>query len=555
MPISSAPPPFISVQLDPTKGSDKSIEGASSNPANLAGKEQMQKKVEEVAATKKSKARSREGEVKGQWWPCTTTEDELRIFEAEGFLQPGSWRVVLGALSPAIEAREWVLTRALVERGFSLPPSDFFSEILEPYKLQPHNISPNSVLAIANHVILCEGHLRDISDPASSKTLPTFKDGPASETPAWTNCPHISESPTLTRMVRRIYKLTESGLSGKDLTLSWFNKRIQPLQHRNRLMYEYSGRDDTMRATKDNLSSDALDKRLRVMIKIPRDVHSHVCQFDIYTDGAGTAIDSLDEKDLGTLTRVLHAGMSNLEAASNAEIPDSAPPAKRKRGAASGSASKRACETPSVAATKKLEKEKQCLKEIDTGKGSQATIERFFNKPSEVAGSKPQKKKLKPSPASMPITQEVEVPPKPSSSDAQDPKNVINLDDIPTPNADSGKDASSSKPPLEEPESASAEAPANDAAKKLSLSGATVWGSAETEQQDLATLEDNLRVFFVKHKAVRQNTRQLHEDLRTLVLEQKAEIERLNKKEAEDRHAIIFLETRLKNNEGMCPPY
>nr|XP_051229147.1 uncharacterized protein LOC127346949 [Lolium perenne] len=37
--------------------------------------------------------------------------------------------------------------------------------------------------------------------------------------------------------------------------------------------------------------------------------------------------------------------------------------------------------------------------------------------------------------------------------------------------------------------------------------------------------------------------------MRTLVLEQKAEIERLNKKELEDRQAIIHLETRLKNNE------
>jgi hypothetical protein len=49
----------------------------------------MEKKVEEVGA-KKSKARSREGEVKGQWWPCTTTEGELRNLEAEGFLQPES---------------------------------------------------------------------------------------------------------------------------------------------------------------------------------------------------------------------------------------------------------------------------------------------------------------------------------------------------------------------------------------------------------------------------------------------------------------------------------
>ncbi len=66
MPISSAPPPFIPVQLDPSKGSGKTIEGATSNPADLAGKKQMEKKVEEASA-KKLKARSREGEVKGQW--------------------------------------------------------------------------------------------------------------------------------------------------------------------------------------------------------------------------------------------------------------------------------------------------------------------------------------------------------------------------------------------------------------------------------------------------------------------------------------------------------
>jgi hypothetical protein len=232
-------------------------------------------KVEEVNVMK-SKARSREGEVKGQWCPCTTTESELRNLEVEGFLQPGSWWTVPGALIPTPEAGEWVLTKALVERGFSLPLSDFFTEILKAYNLQPHNISPNSILAITNHVTLCEGHLRvtpelplfqyyfsvkketvtqtsslascgsitfkirpgriyphtyrhesvrywsrgfiyvkDVSDPTSQKTLPDFKDGPANETPAWTNCPHLSESPQLTRAVRRICKLMEQGLSGR----------------------------------------------------------------------------------------------------------------------------------------------------------------------------------------------------------------------------------------------------------------------------------------------------------------------------------------------------
>jgi hypothetical protein len=204
----------------------------------------MEKKAEEAAA-KKSKARARDSEAKGKWWPCTTMETKLRNLEAEGFLKPGSWRTIPGSLTPAPEAGEMVVTKALVERGFSFPPNDFFSEILKAYGLHPHNISPNSILAISNHVTLCEGHLRvtpelslfqyffsvkkekvpqtsslatcgtitfklcpsrvyphtnhhesawywsggffylkDVSDPASARVLPAFKNGPASETPA-----------------------------------------------------------------------------------------------------------------------------------------------------------------------------------------------------------------------------------------------------------------------------------------------------------------------------------------------------------------------------------
>jgi hypothetical protein len=51
------------------------------------------------------------------------------------------------------------MTKTLVEGGFSLPPRDFFAEVLKTNKLQPHNISPNNFLAISNHVTLCEGHL------------------------------------------------------------------------------------------------------------------------------------------------------------------------------------------------------------------------------------------------------------------------------------------------------------------------------------------------------------------------------------------------------------
>ncbi|KAK1601285.1 hypothetical protein QYE76_018130 [Lolium multiflorum] len=389
-PISSGPQVFVPAHLEPQKDFGKDIEGTSANPEDLPGADQTEKKAEE-AATKKSKARARDSEAKGKWWPCTTTQNELYNLEAEGFLKPGSWRTTPGALTPAPEAGEWVVTKALVERGFSLPPSDFFLEILKAYELQPHHISPNSFLAISNHVALCEGHLRvtpelplfqfyflvkkekiaqtstlatcagvtfklrpgrayphtdrkesvrywsgkffylkDVADPTSPKVLPEFKDGPPSEIPAWSHCPHLSESPQLTRA--------------------------------------------------DNLSADALDKRLRVLIKVPRDLRIHVCNMDIHTNGSGTALEALEDKDLGTLTRVPHSSNTDPEVASDPEAPAAPAPSKRKRGASSGSGptAKRARDVLSTAATRKAEAEKKRLNLIDTSNKNQPNIHQFF---------------------------------------------------------------------------------------------------------------------------------------------------------------------------------
>ncbi|KAK1667244.1 hypothetical protein QYE76_055403 [Lolium multiflorum] len=603
IPLSSAPPPFAPIRLDPSKDSGKETEGTSANPEKTSGADQTEHKAEEVV--KKSKARQRDSEARGKWWPCTTTEMELKNLEAEGFLQPGSWRSVPNALAPAPEDNEMVLTKALVERGFSFPPSDFFLEILKVYGLQPHNISPNSVLAISNHVTLCEGHLRvppelslfqyyfsvkkekvrqstelatcgsitfmirpgrvyphtdrhesarywsggffylkDVSDPASTRNLPPFKNCPATELPAWSHCPHLSDSPQLTRAVRRICKLTEEGLTGKDLTLSWFTKRIQPLQHRDQLMFQYTGRDDPMRATKDNLSADAIDKRIRILIKIPRELHVHVCNKDIHMNGSGTALEALEESELGTLLRVPSTGNTDPEAASEAEARDAPrtlrgkellPPAPR----------------PNVPATSESQPPK---------------------------APKAPKKKSKPSPATIPVTPEVGVPPKATSTAKPDPKDVINVDDIPedpaaeTAQGDSGKGASSSAPPPEQPTGTSAEPTAEQYEQKVQLIHATgasktpslqklplsqrhaeisammekVWGPADTEMKELSDLESELKVFFAKHKEVRQSTRKLHEDLRVHVLEQMTEIEGLRQNAESSRQAVLRLEARLK---------
>jgi hypothetical protein len=80
--------------------------------------------------------------------------------------------------------------------------------------------------------------------------------------------------------------------------MSWFTKRIQPLQHRDRLMFQYTGRDDLMRASKDNLSSDTVDKRIRLLIKIPRDLRIHVCNKDIHVNGSGIAVSFLFQRQI-----------------------------------------------------------------------------------------------------------------------------------------------------------------------------------------------------------------------------------------------------------------
>ncbi|KAK1662036.1 hypothetical protein QYE76_050195 [Lolium multiflorum] len=639
-PISSAPPPFIPINLDPSKDSGKEVAGTSAHPEKTSGAGQTEHQADE--ATKKTKARKRDSEAKGKWWPCTTTEMELKNLESEGFLQPGSWRSVPDEPAPAPRDDEMVLTKALVERGFSFPPSEFFLEILKTYGLQPHNISPNSVLAISNHVALCEGHLRvtpeislfqyffsvkkirqagelatcgsitfmlrpgrvypptdrhesarywsagffylkDVSDPASEKKLPAFKNCPAVELPSWTHCPHFSDSPQLTRAVRRICKLTEEGLTGKDLTLSWFTKRIQPLQHRDRLMFEYTGRDDPMRATKDNLSADALDKRIRVLIKISRELHVHVCNKDIHTNGSGTALEALEENELGTLLRVPSSSNMDPEAASEAEAPEASRPAKRKKPAPSSPRAKRAREVLSTAATRKLEAEKKRLSLINTSNRGQPASQHFF-KPSGSESQPPKApktlRKTKPSPAPVPITPDAGVPPKASSTSKPDPKDIINVDDLPEDPAhhgDSAKGTSSPIPPPDQPSSAFAEPTEEEQEQKVKLLQVTnatrvhlqptpsfqkltlsqrhaevsamlnkVWGKPDEEVRELADLEVSLKDFFAKHREVRQTTRKLHEDLRVHVLEQITEIEGLRQNAENGQKAIQLLETRLQ---------
>jgi hypothetical protein len=84
--------------------------------------------------------------------------------------------------------------------------------------------------------------------------------------------------------VRRISQLVHKGLTGNDLTLSWFTRRIQPLRYNERLMCAYTGADDLLRVTRHDLPADSLQRRIKTLVKIIRGQAIPEISIDIKTN-------------------------------------------------------------------------------------------------------------------------------------------------------------------------------------------------------------------------------------------------------------------------------
>ncbi|KAM0925344.1 hypothetical protein ACQ4PT_004266 [Festuca glaucescens] len=242
----------------------------------------MAKKVKETEMKKDSKARNREGE-KGQGWPCNVTEFELKALQEEGLIAPGSYRLTKDSSTPTPEANERVFTKAWVERGLSLPPSEFFLEVLNTYGLQPHNICPNAYLLLSNFVTLCEGHLG----------------------------------------VR------------PDIWLLQFFYRVKKETKEN---------NDLLRVTKNNLPADSLNKRIRTLVKVTRGQVVLEISKDIHANGTCPPLNTLAEEDFGELFRLTAADSGKAEETPEEDDEEeeeqtekNAPrPSKRPRGGPSG---------------------------------------------------------------------------------------------------------------------------------------------------------------------------------------------------------------------------
>ena len=99
--------------------------------------------------------------------------------------------------------------------------------------------------------------------------LPAFQPTRAEENKFWSGRGSTPTDPDTIKCIRRIDQLMLEDLKGLDLVLCWIKRRIQPLQHRPKLMCQYSGKeDDVLRTMENPLPSNTLLMRMKDLVRI-----------------------------------------------------------------------------------------------------------------------------------------------------------------------------------------------------------------------------------------------------------------------------------------------
>jgi hypothetical protein len=73
--------------------------------------------------------------------------------------------------------------------------------------------------------------------PSQERGLQPFENIAAQPLDSWKPVNDESATPYVKLLTRRITKLSKDGIKGIDTINCWISRRIQPLQHRDRLMH------------------------------------------------------------------------------------------------------------------------------------------------------------------------------------------------------------------------------------------------------------------------------------------------------------------------------
>jgi hypothetical protein len=112
--------------------------------------------------------------------------------------------------------------------------------------------------------------MADKPAPSQAHGLLPFENIAAQPLDSWKPVNDKTATPYVKLLARLIAKLSKDGLKGIDTINYWISRWIQPLQHRDRLMHEYTGAKDGMRYSEKVLDPKVVEKRIRSLMKSPR---------------------------------------------------------------------------------------------------------------------------------------------------------------------------------------------------------------------------------------------------------------------------------------------
>jgi hypothetical protein len=113
-------------------------------------------------------------------------------------------------------------------------------------------------------------YMADKPAPSQDRGLQPFENIVAQPLDSWKPINDESATPYAKLLARRIAKLSKDGLKGTDTINCWISRWIQPLQHRDRLMHEYTGAKDGMQCSEEELDPKVVEKRIHSIMKSPR---------------------------------------------------------------------------------------------------------------------------------------------------------------------------------------------------------------------------------------------------------------------------------------------
>jgi hypothetical protein len=104
--------------------------------------------------------------------------------------------------------------------------------------------------------------MADKPAPSQAHSLPSFENIAAQPLDSWNPVNDDTAAPYVKLLARQIAKLSKDGLEGIDTINCWISRRIQPLQHRDSLMHEYTGANDGMRYSNKEMDPKVVEKRI-----------------------------------------------------------------------------------------------------------------------------------------------------------------------------------------------------------------------------------------------------------------------------------------------------